>query len=315
MKTKTLEILIVLTVLLMLALSFVFKYEADKAEANKPNDYDELVVVVQKLQKMVGALIDAGNTHKKRITDIENRASLADSFICFMLSEHIEVDGEKLNIATADERLSLIRDVFEMMNENEKKIDPNLFFTNYEKVLGAVYVEVMERPEPNENPLELIYTDTIYFLEPNEPNILEHPFVADGGIIEFMPETYESLLWVERNEKGKYDLPPKVVYWKDENGEITEYIPKPNESETIKIFEGQQFSYKDKLYIFCNEEFILIVDMKNKKLCPIEPNDFTMQISEFEFAPFPEQQEPIVIHTPSELITISKGTKIYFKED
>ncbi len=41
-------------------------------------------------------------------------------------------------------------------------------------------------------------------------------------------------LWINRNENNEYDLPPNIVYFRDENGKIIEYIPRPNELELVE---------------------------------------------------------------------------------
>jgi len=132
----------------------------DEPIIDEPNDYDVLVTVVQELQKMVNIVIDNGTTQNncfeslanidtsilERISNLEKAVQPANNFVYIMLSEDIEVNGEKQGDLTADKRLDLVRRAFEMMVEQERKYDPNLLYSRFE--INSVCIEGL--PEPNE---------------------------------------------------------------------------------------------------------------------------------------------------------------------
>jgi len=196
MKTKALEILIVVTILFVLAFVVGCKDEAEaqsydfseEAKLSEPNDYivSELIVEVQELQRMVGVLIDAGNTQNscldklynvntytiKRVSELEKTVRPVSNFVSIMLSKDIEVNSEKQCDMTVEERLALVRKVFVMMAEQEKEFDPNLFMSRYE--IGSICIEGID--EPNE-PEVITEGYTFYIWEPDEPQKVSLDFI------------------------------------------------------------------------------------------------------------------------------------------
>ena len=120
-------------------------------------------------------------------------------------------------------------------------------------------------------------------------------------------------------------------------------IAKPNEPDEIatKIYEGQKFRYKDRLYIFDSERFILIENETTTE--PNEPEEGSIIVendkgdyvfikpksNQFGIPTWPdyiELDKDLIYFVPDdndewtigdgvEVILIHKGTRIYFKED
>lgn len=92
-----------------------------------------------------------------------------------------------------------------------------------------------------------------------------------------------------------------------------ELTTEPNELIATKVYEGQLFKYKDKVYIFVNGEFILITDESIPALSKPEPNEPTNYIDANSYEDSgnyleDEQNEPQITDNQQE---ISKWQEAY----